>query len=351
MMAVTIKDIAREVNVNSSTVSVALSDRVSGDRRISPGRIKQIREVAERMGYRPNLSARNLRSGRALAIGVVMAYLNEHPLADYFFRIRDLCASRGYHVIPLPVQCSDAANARQLSELESCHVDGLILMHYHAASYGQYERLWKQGHAMVFRVLEKVKEDFCLPHVMIDHAEGNARLVKHVADRGWQYLVGMAVDYKDEGIGLVSPVPGATAYFHELIFSESLGARHRYDATKHFFDRHSLRPGTCLIQDNAEGISGTYAALQELGYCVGKDVALAVVHQPRDNELVVPSPTYVAEPYEEVAEKLTELLFDQLEAKDLAAKRGLAGVSQKQYVVFTQRIAETESVPCRKGIL
>lgn len=64
---VTIKDVARECNVSFSTVSKALKNSPE----ISEEKTKYIQKTAEKMGYRPNIAARTLRTNRTYDIGVI----------------------------------------------------------------------------------------------------------------------------------------------------------------------------------------------------------------------------------------------------------------------------------------
>lgn len=64
---VSIKDVAREAGVSVTTVSHALNDKG----RLNPETRKRVREVAARLGYRPNPAARSLVSGRTGLIALV----------------------------------------------------------------------------------------------------------------------------------------------------------------------------------------------------------------------------------------------------------------------------------------
>ena len=64
---VSIRDVAREAGVSVTTVSHALN----GKGRLHPDTRMRVREVAERLGYRPNPAARSLVSGRTGLIAAV----------------------------------------------------------------------------------------------------------------------------------------------------------------------------------------------------------------------------------------------------------------------------------------
>src|SRR5699024_4354664 len=57
---VTIKDIARELNISVSTVSRALRDTFD----VSPKTRKKVLKKAKELGYQPNLNARGLSQGK-----------------------------------------------------------------------------------------------------------------------------------------------------------------------------------------------------------------------------------------------------------------------------------------------
>ena len=59
---VTIKQIAQEVGISPSTVSIVLSGKAS-ERKISAETQQRILEAAARLGYQPNIAARSLRGG------------------------------------------------------------------------------------------------------------------------------------------------------------------------------------------------------------------------------------------------------------------------------------------------
>lgn len=82
-MAATIKDIARRLNISTSTVSYALN----GGPRSVPDEVKQrVLEMARELDYRPNRVARSLVTRRANAIGVVPPSTEQNVFLSPFVR-------------------------------------------------------------------------------------------------------------------------------------------------------------------------------------------------------------------------------------------------------------------------
>ena len=71
---ITIKDIAKALNTNVSTVSRALNDHPS----ISDKTKKLVRQTARKLNYRPNGIASSLRRGNTRTIGLVVPHINRH---------------------------------------------------------------------------------------------------------------------------------------------------------------------------------------------------------------------------------------------------------------------------------
>ncbi|MGL5069426.1 MAG: LacI family DNA-binding transcriptional regulator [Sarcina sp.] len=98
-MKITIKEVAKEANVSTSTVSRVLSNNSS----ISDETKKRVRETVERLNYKPNLAARSLVSKKKRMIGVVVPNDGNEIMSNNFFvslmKGISLCAQdKGYYV-------------------------------------------------------------------------------------------------------------------------------------------------------------------------------------------------------------------------------------------------------------
>src|SRR5712672_4166639 len=68
---ITIRDVAKESGLSSTTVAIVLNDAPLA-RYIPPATKKRIEKAAKKLGYRPNLFARSLRSKRTHTVGVMV---------------------------------------------------------------------------------------------------------------------------------------------------------------------------------------------------------------------------------------------------------------------------------------
>lgn len=355
-MRVTLKDIAKKVGVDKSAVSLALNDRTAG--KLPPSRVKQIREVAEMIGYIPNLSAKHLARGKTQCLGVVLSFLDEYPHNHYFNLIAMACEKVGYHAVPLPVGRRSLFDSSQTMALGRVHVDGLIVLDYQPSddNVDLHERL--SGHPLVCRYADPLLPRPNFPSVMVDYYKGTCDLLKHIVSCGWrkfQFIVEsdpsrphfrnngrpLAAHYeraiKDTSKQLGLPIP-----FEEgMIRTAERGAKARYDSMIAYLSSNRIQPGVCLIQDGADGISGTYAALTKMGYTLGEDVAVAALHAIPAWEHVEPMVTFTFEWYEEISRLLVELAVEAI--------AGRQGRLKKSHFEYSTRLREEGAVPNLSG--
>lgn len=91
----TIKDIARELGISPSTVSRALKNHPD----ISEKTKKAVIELAEKLKYRPNQLALNLRKNQNNTIGVIIPQIVHYFFSSIISGIEDYTSKKGYNVI------------------------------------------------------------------------------------------------------------------------------------------------------------------------------------------------------------------------------------------------------------
>ncbi len=137
---ITITDVARHAGVSTATAG-----RVLGGYGYSSNEVRdRVRASAEAMGYRPNLLARSLITGRTKTIGVVAGDIQSPFYARMLRGISDIARTEGFGVI---VTNTDEQSDREVEAVQLLlekQVDGLIVApsdllgspHLHAAIEG-----------------------------------------------------------------------------------------------------------------------------------------------------------------------------------------------------------------------
>ncbi len=123
MPHVTMKDIAREAGISTTTVSRALNNKDA----ISPSTRKRILELAKQMDYTPNAVARGLKASRSATIGVVITDISDPFFAPIVKGIEKAARQEDYHLILSNTDENYQMEEEALETLIERRVDGLLI--------------------------------------------------------------------------------------------------------------------------------------------------------------------------------------------------------------------------------
>ena len=119
---VTSAEVARLAGVSQSAVSRVFTPGAS----VSAKTMEKVRAAAEELGYRPNVLARSLITGRTRIIGLVVAYLENQFYPMALELLSRALQARGYHILVFMAENSTERVAQVMSELLDYQVDGII---------------------------------------------------------------------------------------------------------------------------------------------------------------------------------------------------------------------------------
>jgi DNA-binding LacI/PurR family transcriptional regulator len=122
-MAVTLRDIAKELNLSHATVSFVLNDR--RDVAIPEVTRKRVMEAAQRLGYRPNRAARALALGRTQMIAIWMPTTYNPFYAGALYHIQEVMRDTDYEAIVCQAYFGEAIEDRRERPLD-WPVDGVL---------------------------------------------------------------------------------------------------------------------------------------------------------------------------------------------------------------------------------
>lgn len=176
---VTIADVARQAEVSPATITRYLA----GQRIRAHDRVEQ---VIRELDYRPNSTARSLRSGRFGAIGVVVPDVANPYFASLVKGIESVARDAGYHVILSNTDEGQVDEERLTRGLRS-RVDGLILVPASESDDGA-ERGVRDDHYPVVYVDRRGGDAGKFDSVLADNHSGIHDAVAHLARLGHQRI-------------------------------------------------------------------------------------------------------------------------------------------------------------------
>src|SRR5258706_1416020 len=126
-MATTLVDIARETNTSVSTVSRVLSGGAMANR-ISKETRERVKIAADRLGYRPNLLARSLRTRKTYTVALLVSDGPNPFFGPLGSLIERSLAQQGYSLM----LCNSAEDIEQVSDylrmVTAKRSDGLLVV-------------------------------------------------------------------------------------------------------------------------------------------------------------------------------------------------------------------------------
>ncbi|TDD45713.1 LacI family transcriptional regulator, partial [Kribbella antibiotica] len=122
---VTRNDVARYAGVSTAVVSYVVND---GPRAVSPGARERVLEAIRVLGYRPNATARALRTGSTRTFGLITPDGGNPLFAELAKAIDKAAAARGYVVLQTSADGDAETERVKVAQLLARQVSGLVLV-------------------------------------------------------------------------------------------------------------------------------------------------------------------------------------------------------------------------------
>lgn len=314
---VTALDVAERAGVSRSAVSRVFTPGAS----VSERTAKKVRSAAEALGYRPNVLARSLITGRSRIVGLLVAYLENQFYPEAIERLSKALQKRGYHVLVFMASNSGEEADEVMEELLDYQVDGII-----AASVGMSNDLTRRCEAAGIPIVlfNRAQDDDRLSAVTSDNYHGGRKLaefliagghtrIAHVA--GWEG----ASTQRDREAGFVAGLAAA---------GQALCARgvsdFRYEQAKEVartMFSAPVRPEAVFCANDHMAFAVMDVLRFELGLSVPGDVSVVGY----DDVKLAAWPSYdlttVRQPAGQMAEATIGILMDRLADPETRPRR------------------------------
>lgn len=313
---VTIKDIARELDISPSTVSRALKDHPD----ISPETKKAVNELAEKLHYEPNTIALSLRKSRTYTIGVIIPEIVHFFFSTVISGIEDVAYSSGYNVIVCQSNENHEREVIDAKALISHRVDGLLIsLSKTTTDFTHFREIYDRGVPIVF--FDRICEELNTSRVMVDDYYGAFQATEHLIEMDSKRIAHLSgpetllisknrlQGYKDALIK------------HDLEIDEQLIRRSGtvdYDEGRNVTqDLLKLEnPPDAIFANNDMTAIGAMAAIKENALKIPDDVAVVGFSDWLMASMVEPSLSSVSQPGFEMGQIAARMFIEQIESKD-----------------------------------
>ena len=183
---VTLKQIAKELDVSISTVSKSLknSSEISEDTRL------KVQAFAKLYNYKPNLIALSLKNRKTKTIGIIIPEIIHHFFATIIRGVEQVANKRGYNVM---VCLSDESFDKEVLNMEllaNGSIDGFImsLSKETQQKYDYHHIIEVINQGMPVVMFDRVTNDIFCDKVIIDDSLAAFEAVQSLIDKGFKKI-------------------------------------------------------------------------------------------------------------------------------------------------------------------
>jgi len=313
---VTLKQIAKELDVSISTVSKALKDSVE----ISLDTRQKVKAFAKLYNYKPNNIALSLKNRKTKTIGIIIPEIVHHFFTTVIGGVEKVANEKGYNVIICSSNNSFDKEVINLEMLASGSADGFILSvakeTQQKKDYHHIEETMSQGMPVV--LFDRIIDELVCDKVIIDDGKGAQTATNHLLSLGCKKIAILTtVDYISVG---------------KLRTNGYLRALRAYDITAsedYILKIEDIDNCESEISDFLENkdIDAIFAVnelfavtaarvLNEQGKKVPDDVSIVGFTDGILSKHFIPSLTTISQHGEEMGVRAAKLLIDKLEGEE-----------------------------------
>jgi LacI family transcriptional regulator len=180
---ITIKDIARELQISPSTVSRALKNHPD----ISQETKKAVMELANKLEYQPNAVALSLRKSKTNMLGIIVPQIVHHFFSTIISGIEDVAYDEGYNAIITQSAESYQREVDSVFTLVSSRVDGVLMsISSETQDYEHLKAINKRKIPLVF--FDRACAEVAASQVLVDDHDGAFLAVAHLIQQGCKQI-------------------------------------------------------------------------------------------------------------------------------------------------------------------
>lgn len=312
---VTIKDIAKEIQVHHTTVSRALR----GDSRISESTKQQVLDCAQKMGYEPNQNALNLRNRSINTIAIIIPNISHEIFARFVSLITDLASKEGFTVSIFQTKESYELEQEIVQTLIRNRVGGVIAsISINTKKGTHFNRLIDYGIPLVF--FDRYCKDVNAPKVEVNNYGGAVRAVNYLRNRGFSKIAHITGNpdinvFGERNKGYEDTLSALNLSFHRsLQLKKEFEEKDGVSLLQQLWEEDE-KPDALLI-DSFIITAGILKECKRLGIRIPQDLGLLSISNERFCDLVEPTQSVLVQPIKDLAETSFQILMAKIKSEE-----------------------------------
>lgn len=308
---ITIYDIARELQISPATVSRGLQDHPA----ISKKTKKKIFDLADKIGYRTNNFARNLRNQKTNTLGVIVPRLNSHFMSSVIAGMERVATKEGYNLIISQSSENHEKEAANSKTMFNNRVDGLLVsLAYDTKDLSHFESFIKKNVPVIF--FDRVMEHDNFTNVIIDNRKSAYEITDHLISQGCRRILHITAPllqnvYVERLNGYkMALAKNKIKFREENVLIGNLSQEAGVEAAEKILNMKSLPDGVFVANDNCA--IGCMLAIKKAGLRIPEDIAFAAFNNDPVSQIIEPNLTTINYPGYEMGEVAANHLITHL---------------------------------------
>ncbi len=311
---VTSAEVARRAGVSQSAVSRVFTQGASASQKT----IEKVRKAAAELGYRPNVLARAMVSGKSRMIGLVVAYLENQFYPETLEMLSNALQARGYHVLIFMASKTAGNIDGVVEEILDYQVDGIIAASV-ALSSELSARCRAAGVPMV--LFNRSQDDPAMSAVTSDNRSGGRKVAEFLLAGGHRrigYIAGWegASTQRDREAGFVARLAEDGRAPHARELGDFMMEQAR-EATRRLFSpsRENGPPDAVFVANDHMALAVMDTLRFELGLAVPGDVSVVGYDDVPAASWPAYDLTTVRQPANRMVTETVEILLEEIEGE------------------------------------
>jgi len=317
---ISIHDIAKDLKVSATTISFVLNG-IAKEKRISPDLESKILAYIKKIGYKPNIVAQSLRTGKSKIIAMLVESIDDSFFSSIAKFVEIAAYKLGYKVFFASTE-NETEKTKQLIQLfRDRQVDGFIVVPPPAIEKEIMALLAENCPVILFdRNLPKISTT----NVLIDNFDGSYHATKHFFENGFKKIGFVTLEsnqsqMKDRLKGYQKAIQEAGSVSKILKLPYNLPQTEISERVKGFLQKNKQLDAV-LLATNYLALGGI-DAIKKLGIKVPEELAVIGFDDDPVFQLLHPTVTAVAQPVQQISEEVIRLLMKRLSVEGKAVPK------------------------------
>ena len=309
---VTVKTLARELNISIATVSKALNDSYE----ISLETKQKVWDLAKKLKYERNPSASNLRSHKTKTIAVIIPEIANNFFSLAINGIEEIARKRDYHVLIYQTHENSEIEIAFTDSLLSGRVDGILIsVSSNTNNNEHFKELVKRIPVVFF---DRVFEDIDAVKITTDDYESAYNATCHLVECGckkiaYLFALNNLVTGKNRFAGYKKALEK-----YNMVCTEEMIVNYDKDSNKNYENIKKLmltQKPDAIISSIEDLALPCYYVARELNLNIPKDLKIISFSNLNTAPLLSPSLTTIEQPAFEIGKEAAGILFKILDKK------------------------------------